>query len=167
MNAHIESSSLAVSDVQSVLPALGIVLPPGARLEGGTASVKANAVGPVDALLIKGHVGLRNSKVTGYDLGSKMATVTQLTGIAVGKETVIQEFASDVQQSTAGNKLTNLLMVLPGIGKLTGAGTVGKQNVVLLAALAAMPGLTPKGFAQCPGFSGEACCKGAGEQETI
>ena len=57
-----------------------------------------------------------------------MATVTQLTGIAVGKETVIQEFASDIQQSTAGSKVDNLLMVLPGIGKLTGAGTVGKQN---------------------------------------
>ena len=128
VNARIDAASLAVADIESVLPALGIVLPPGARLEGGTASVKATAVGPADALQIKGHVGLLNSKVTGYDLGSKMALVTKLSGVTVGKETVIQEFASDVQQSSAGSKVDNLLLVLPGIGKLTGAGTVGKQN---------------------------------------
>jgi AsmA protein len=128
VNAHIESSSLAVSDIESVLPALGIVLPPGAKLQGGTASVKATAVGPADALVVQGHVGLLNSKVTGYDLGDKMAMVTKLSGVSVGKETVIQEFASDVRQSNQGSKVDNLLLVLPGIGKLTGAGTVGKQN---------------------------------------
>jgi AsmA protein len=128
VNARIDATNLAVKDIESVLPALGVVLPPGARLEGGTASVKATAVGPADALLIKGHVGLLNSKVTGYDLGSKMAAVTKLSGVSVGKETMIQEFASDVQQSNAGSKIDNLLLVLPGIGKLTGAGTVGRQN---------------------------------------
>ncbi len=128
VNARIEATSLAVKDIESVLPALGIVLPPGARLEGGTASVKATAVGPADALLIKGQVGLLNSKVTGYDLGSKMAAVTRLSGVTVGKETVIQEFASDVQQSNAGSRMDNVLLVLPGIGKVTGAGTVGRQN---------------------------------------
>jgi len=128
LNARVDSSSLAVNDIESFLPALGIVLPSGARLEGGTASVKATAVGPPDALTIRGHVGLVNSKVTGYDLGSQMATVTKLSGIKVGKETLIQQFASDVQQSAAGTKLDNILLVLPGIGRLTGAGTIGKGN---------------------------------------
>jgi AsmA protein len=128
LNARVDSSSLAVNDIESFLPALGIVLPSGARLEGGTASVKATAVGPPDALTIRGHVGLVNSRVTGYDLGSQMATVTKLSGIKVGKETLIQQFASDVQQSAAGSKLDNILLVLPGIGRLTGAGTIGKGN---------------------------------------
>jgi AsmA protein len=128
VNARIDASNLAVSDIESALPALGIVLPPGARLEGGTASVHATATGPADALLIQGHVGLLNSKVTGYDLGSKMAVITKLSGVSVGKETVIQEFSSDVQQGSAGSKMDNILLVVPGIGRLTGAGTVGKQN---------------------------------------
>ena len=128
VNAHVESNNLAVNDIESVLPALGVVLPPGARLEGGTASVNATATGPVGNLLVKGHVGLVNSELTGYDLGSQMALVTKFSGIKVGKETPIQQFSSDVQQSNAGTKVDNLLLVLPGIGRLTGAGTVGKQN---------------------------------------
>ncbi len=128
VNANIDAASLAVADIESVLPALGIVLPPGAKLEGGTASVKATAVGPADALIVKGHVGLFNSKVTGYDLSSQMSAITKLSGVNVGKETLIQEFTADVQQSPAGSKADNILLVAPGIGKLTGAGTVGKQN---------------------------------------
>jgi AsmA protein len=128
VNARIHAASLPVSEIESVLPALGIVPPPGAKLEGGTASVNATAVGPIDALIVKGHVGLLNSKVTGYDLGSKMSAITRLSGITVGKETVIQEFAADVQQSPAGSRADNLLLVLPGLGRITGAGTVGKQN---------------------------------------
>jgi len=129
INADIDAGSLAVNDIESVLPALGIVLPPGAKLEGGTASLKATAVGPADALFVKGHVGLINSKVTGYDLGSQLSVVTKLSGISVGKETVIQQFAADVQQSSSGGgRVDNLLLALPGIGRLTGAGTLGKQN---------------------------------------
>ena len=33
-----------------------------------------------------------------------------------------------MQQSPAGTRVENLLLVLPGIGRLTGAGSVGKQN---------------------------------------
>jgi AsmA protein len=128
VNARIDAASLPVNQIVSVLPALGIVLPPGAKLEGGTASVKATAVGPIGALIVKGRVGLQNSKVTGYDLGSQMSAVTKLSGINVGKETVIQEFAADVQHSPADSRADNILLVLPGIGRLTGAGTMGKQN---------------------------------------
>jgi AsmA protein len=128
VNARIDAASLAVNDIERMLPALGIVLPPGAKLEGGAASVKATAVGPADALIVKGHVGLLNSKVTGYDIGSEMSAITKLSGVSVGKETHIQKFAADVQQGTEGSKVDNILLVLPGIGTLTGSGTVGKQN---------------------------------------
>ena len=128
INAHIDAASLAVSDIESVLPALGIVLPPGAKLEGGTASVKATAVGPADALIIKGHVRLTNSKLTGYDLASKLSDITRFSGITVGKETVIQEFSADVLHRSTGSKMDNVLIVLPGLARLTGAGTVGPQN---------------------------------------
>jgi AsmA protein len=128
VNARVDAASLAVGDIEKFLPALGVVLPPGAKLEGGTASVHATVVGPADALFIKGHVGLANSKLTGYDLGDKLSVVTHLTGVTVNKETVIQEFSADVQQSPAGSKVDNLLLFMPGLAKLTGAGTVGQQN---------------------------------------
>jgi len=128
INAHIDAASLAVSDVESVLPALGIVLPPGAKLEGGTASVNATAVGPADALIIKGHVRLNNSKIVGYDLADKLSDITRFSGISVGKEIVIQEFSSDVLHRSTGSKMDHVLIVLPGLAKLTGAGTIDPQN---------------------------------------
>jgi AsmA protein len=128
INARIDAASLAVSDIESVLPALGIVLPPGAKLQGGTASVKGTAVGPPDALIFKGHVHLINSKLTGYDLASKLSDITRSSGITVAKDTVIQEFSSDVLHRPTGIKMDHVLIVLPGLARLTGAGTIGPRN---------------------------------------
>jgi AsmA protein len=136
INARIDAARFAVSDLQSALPALGIVLPPGAKLEGGTASVKATAVGPAEALIIKGHVLLIHSKVTGYDLASKLSDITRFSGITVGKETVIQEFSSEVLHRPTGTKMDNVRIVLPGLARLTGAGTVGPRNDLNFAMIA-------------------------------
>jgi hypothetical protein len=37
-------------------------------------------------LIFKGHVRLINSKLTGYDLASKLSEITSFSGITVGKE---------------------------------------------------------------------------------
>jgi AsmA protein len=128
VNARINAAGFAVSDLESVLPALGIVLPPGAKLEGGTASMKGTAVGPADTLIFKGHVRLIHSKLTGYDLASKLSDITKFSGITVGNETVIQEFSSDVLHYPTGTKMDHILIVLPGLARLTGAGTIGPRN---------------------------------------
>jgi AsmA protein len=128
VNARVDAPSMKVNDVLGILPAMGVVLPPGAKLEGGTASVHATAVGPADSLTIKGHVKVADTKVTGYDLGKKMALVTQLTGAKVGKETPIQELSSDILQSSSGTQADNIVLIIPELGRVTGAGTVSPQN---------------------------------------
>lgn len=128
VEAKVDASSLAVGDIEGVLPAVAVVLPPGARLEGGTAALHATAAGPASAMTIKAHAVLTNSRLTGYDLPSKMSVVTHLTGISVGKETPIQEFSADVLQNNDGTKVDNLFLNMPGLAKVTGAGTIGKQN---------------------------------------
>ena len=119
----------SIGAIENILiQALGIILPPGAKLEGGTARVKATAVGPADALIFKGHVRLIHSKVTGYDLASKLSDITRFSGITVGRETVIQEFSSDVLHRPTGSRMDHVVIVLPGLARLTGAGTIGPQN---------------------------------------
>jgi hypothetical protein len=138
VNARVDAGSLAVNDIEGVLPAVGVILPPGAKLEGGSASVHATATGPADSLTIKARVVLTNSKLTGYDLNEKMSVVTHLTGVSVNKETPIQELSADVTQNAAGTKVDNLLLIMPGLGKLTGNGTIGKQNELNFAMKAQM-----------------------------
>jgi AsmA protein len=128
VDAKVDATSLAVADIEGVLPAVAVVLPPGARLEGGTASIHATASGPASAMTVKAHVMLSNSKLTGYDLNSQMSVVTHLTGVTVNKETPIQEFSADVTQTPDGTKVENLLLSMPGLAKVTGNGTIGKQN---------------------------------------
>ncbi|MDR3763868.1 MAG: AsmA family protein [Acidobacteriota bacterium] len=128
VDAKVDANSLAVGDIEGVLPAVAVVLPPGAKLEGGTAALHASAAGPASAMTIKAHVALSNSKLTGYDLNSKMSVVTHLTGITVNKETPIQEFSADALQNSDGTKVDNLLLNMPGLAKVTGSGTIGKKN---------------------------------------
>ena len=47
--------------------------------------MKSTAVGPADALIFKGHVRLIHSKVTGYDLASKLSDITRFSGITIGR----------------------------------------------------------------------------------
>jgi len=128
VNALVNAPRMKMNDVLGILPAMGVVLPPGAKLEGGTASVNATAVGPADSLTIKGHVKVADTKVTGYDLGKKMALVTQLTGANVGKETAIQELSSDILQTASGTRADNMVLIIPELGRVTGAGTVSPKN---------------------------------------
>ena len=60
-----------VPELEALLPALGVVLPTGSRLEGGTATVMLAMQGPADKLITTGSLALNNTKLTGFDLPKK------------------------------------------------------------------------------------------------
>jgi AsmA protein len=128
LNMKVDATNVAVGDIEGILPAIGVVLPSGANLQGGTANAHATIVGPVDALITTGTVDVNNTKLTGYDLGSKLAAISKLAGIGSSKETLIQLFASNVRVSPEGTQANNLKLVVPGIGTLTGDGVIGPKN---------------------------------------
>lgn len=128
LNMRMDASNAAVSDIKGILPALGIVLPSGADLQGGTASAQANIVGPIDALVTTGNADLQNTKLAGFDLGSKLSAISKLAGIQSSRETTIQLLASNLRVSPQGTQLNNIKLVIPGIGTLTGDGVIGSRN---------------------------------------
>jgi len=128
LNMKVDAANVAVGDIEGILPALGVVLPSGARLEGGGANARATIVGPLDALVTTGSVDLNNTKLTGYDLGSKLSTISKLAGIGSSKETLIQLFATNVRVAPEGTQANNLKLILPGIGTLNGGGVIGPKN---------------------------------------
>ena len=69
---------LPVDDLEAMLPAVGVILPSGSQLKGGTLAVNFTTTGPVDKLVTTGTVRLENSALAGFNLGSKLSAISAL-----------------------------------------------------------------------------------------
>src|SRR5580765_6751332 len=128
VNLKLVGDKMPVDDLEAMLPAVGVVLPPKATLKGGNLMVNVVSSGPVDKLVSAGSVKMENTQLANFNLGEKMAAISALTGKNTGNDTSIQNFSSDVKMSPAGTEANNVNLTIPAIGVLTGAGTVSPSN---------------------------------------
>jgi AsmA protein len=128
VNMKLNGPGMPVDDLEAMLPALGVVLPPKATLKGGDLNTDLSIVGPVDKLVITGTVRLQNSELANFDLGSKLSAVSALSGKKTGNDTTIQNFSSDVRVAPEGTQANNINLTVPSIGVLTGGGTVSPSD---------------------------------------
>ena len=124
----LNGQNMPASDLESVLPALGLTLPSGASLKQGTLNANLAINGPVDKLVTTGPVNLSNAKLTGFDLGSKMGSLGALAGVSKVGDTDIQTFSSDVRVAPEGIRNDNVNVVVPSIGAMTGNGTISADH---------------------------------------
>jgi len=120
--------NMPASDLETVLPAIGVTLPSGASLTQGTLNANLAINGPVDKLVITGPVDLSNAKLTGFDLGSKLGSISALSGIGKVGDTEIQVFSTTVRVAPEGIRSDNLNVVLPSMGTMTGKGTISADH---------------------------------------
>ena len=130
LKLNLAGSSMPVPDLVEMLPAMGIVLPVGSSLQGGTASAKLALAGPTNHVVINGPVGLDNTRLAGFDLGSKLSTIVRLAGLPVGRDTDIEAFSANIWMSPDGTRLENFKLVAPAIGELNGIGTVSVAHAL-------------------------------------
>lgn len=131
VDMKLNGQGMPVDDLEAMLPALGVVLPPGATLKGGTLNTNFTIVGPVDKLVTTGTIQLENSALAGFNLGSKLSAVSALSGKNTsGNDTTIQNFSSDVHVAPDGTRADNINLTVPSFGVLTGAGTVSPGNAL-------------------------------------
>ena len=138
VHIKLEGKDMPAKDLEAFLPALGIHLPKGASLQGGTLNTDLTLAGPTNRLVTNGTVGLFSSKLVGFDLGSKMSSVASLAGIKSGKDLDIEKITSNLRMAPDGLKADNFLAVLPTVGNLTGAGTVDSKNALDFKMLATL-----------------------------
>jgi AsmA protein len=124
----LNGQNMPASDLESVLPALGLTLPSGASLKQGTLNANLAINGPVDKLVTTGPVNLSNAKLTGFDLGSKMGSLGSLAGVSKVGDTDIQTFSTDVRVAPEGIRSDNVNLVVPSIGSMTGSGTISADH---------------------------------------
>jgi AsmA protein len=121
--------NMPVDDLEAMLPALGVVLPPKSQLKGGVLNTAMNVEGPVDKLVTVGNVKMENTTLANFNLGSKMSAISALSGkTSTGNDTTIQNFSSNVRVAPDGTKADEINLTVPSIGVVTGAGVVSPAN---------------------------------------
>ena len=133
---HLAAPNLPINQVEALLPAAGVRLPSGSRLQGGTLSANLSITGPSIAPTISGPVEVDNTRLAGFDLSSKIGGLKPVSGSQGGTE--IQKVSADVNSSAQGTRIENLYASIPLLGTATGAGTIapgGALNFELVAKL--------------------------------
>lgn len=158
---HGESANLAmklsaqgmpVDDLVAMLPALGVILPSGSSLKGGTLSTTLDISGPTDKLVIVGPVKLSDTKLEGFNMASKMSAVSALTGTKSEPDTSIQNLSTDARVAPEGISTSNLNLTVPAIGVITGNGTISPAGALNYKMNASLSGGIGGGLTQLAGM---------------
>jgi AsmA protein len=154
LNFKLNADNMPVDDLETLLPALGVVLPSGSKLQGGTLSADLTINGPINQMIIAGPVKLANTKLAGFDMGSKLSAISALGGAKTGPDTSIQNFSSDVHYSPTGIQTNNVNLVIPALGTMQGNGTVSPQNALDYKMMANLNGSVVSGLSKVAGVGG-------------
>ena len=126
----LDGPQMPVPELEGMLPALGIVLPKGSSLKGGTAGVKAAIQGPIDRLVITGSLIMSDTRLVGFNLSSRLQGIEKLAGIKAGADTEIQQLSGNVRVAPEGIAADSLKIVVPAIGDVAGSGTVSPDTTL-------------------------------------
>jgi AsmA protein len=164
LDMRLNGQAMPVGDLEGFLPAVGVVVPSGSKLQGGALTMNLTISGPADKPVISGPVNLSNAKLAGFSLKSKLGALGSIPGLGGGgsggggSDTDIQTLSANVRNDPSGTKIDNLDLVMPSLGTVTGSGTVsaaGQLNFKMVANLAGAGGaLTSMAGAAGGGVSG-------------
>jgi len=125
LNMKVNGQAMPIDELEAFLPALGIKLPSGSRLQGGTLTAQVNVSGSSANPIISGPVHLDNTQLSGFDLASKLRGITQLTGASPSSVTQVKLLSMDLRDQGSAIETDKLLLDMPGLGIATGSGDVG------------------------------------------
>jgi AsmA protein len=160
IDMKLNAQGMPLGDLEGFLPAVGVVLPSGSKLQGGTLSVNMSITGPIDKPTIAGPVNFSNTKLAGFSLKSKLGALGSFSGLGGGggggNDTDIQTLSANVRNDPSGTKFDSLNLVLPSIGTVTGSGTVSAAGQLNLKMVANVAGGLGKGVGAITGAAGGA-----------
>ncbi len=134
IDLKVNGQAVPIDEIEAFLPALGVKLPQGSRLEGGTVTTALTVSGSSANPVISGPVRLDNTQLAGFDLGAKLAMLSKFTGgkigTATGSGTHIRSLSMNVREAGGGIRTDNIALAVAGVGSATGAGSVSPGGVL-------------------------------------
>src|SRR5581483_2602301 len=150
LDMHLVGNNMPTGDIEALLPALGVVLPAGSSLQGGTVSTNLTVRGPSDALVTAGDLGVSNTKLAGFSMGKGLSSIAAMAGLQSGSDTTIQLLKSNLRIAPQGIQLSNIDLVVPEIGSMTGNGTIAADSALDFHLVAHLNGASASGASPNP-----------------
>jgi AsmA protein len=159
LDMKMNAQNMPLGDLEGFLPAVGVVLPPGSKLQGGTLTANLTLTGPADKLLVVGPVNMQNAKLAGFSLKSKLGALSSFPGLGGGgggggSDTEIRTLSATMRHDPANTKVDDLNLVVPSIGSVTGSGTVSAAGQLDFKLVAKLAGGVGQGITQVAGGAG-------------
>ena len=142
-DGELKAQSVPAEDIENLLAVLGYALPSGSSLKGGTLQANLALRGPLEGFVSQGPVSLNNVTLAGYSLGSKLAGALGQSSAQAGNDTLIKVASSNVRYGPDGVRAESVNVEIPGIGSVTGSGTVSANNTLDFHLIAKLEGSSP------------------------
>jgi AsmA protein len=161
LNLKLSGQNLPIDELQSLMTAAAVRLPNGSKLKGGMLSMNLAVTGPAKSLIITGPIAMDNTRLLGFDVGSKIHGIATLSGVKTGDATEIEKLRVNVRVTNGGIVAERIYAVIPAMGELTGEGTISPANQLdfnLIAKVTSASGLNKVGvslFSALNGGSGK------------
>lgn len=152
LNMKLGALNMPIDDLIPMLAPLGVALPSGSSLKGGTLTANLTIVGPLDKLVINGPVQVANTTLAGFNLGSKMSAVSAISGVKTGSDLNVQNLSAQAHVAPDGISTQNVNLNLPQLGVVTGNGTISPQNALNYTMNAKLSGSVVTGLTQVAGL---------------
>jgi AsmA protein len=128
VHMKIAGSQLPLDSVEGVLPALGIALPGGSKIHGGTVNANLSIDGPVDRVVSSGNAQIANAHLAGFDLGSKLSSLPGMSAAKGSTDLSISKLGTNLRIGPDGTHISGFDGEFAGIGSITGDGDVSASN---------------------------------------
>ncbi|WP_035351005.1 AsmA family protein [Edaphobacter aggregans] len=145
INLKVTGNSIPIDEIEAFLPSVGVHLPTGSRLQGGTLTANLDVTGSTAQPIISGPISLNNTNLAGFDLGSQLSAVTALTGAKTGSATAIRSLTTNIHVAGGNVRTDNLALDVPALGTATGAGTVAASGALNYNVILKLTGIVGTG----------------------
>jgi AsmA protein len=128
LNLKITGQDLPIDDLQMLMAASAVRLPNGSLLKGGTVSMDLAVTGQENSLVIAGPITVDNTRLVGFDVGSKIHGIASLGGVQTGDTTEFKKLRMNVRVTNSGTAVNRIDAVIVAMGEVKGSGTVSPHD---------------------------------------
>ncbi len=142
LDLRLAAPNLPIDQLKQILPVVGVRLPTGSSLSGGTLTANLAITGPATSATVTGPVEISNTQLTGFDLGSRIQGLNPVGATRGG--TTIQTLRATINASPQSTQIAGIYAAVPRIGTATGSGAIspsGALNFNLVAKLDTSSGI--------------------------
>ena len=122
--------NMAIGELEAMLPALGIALPAGTKLQGGAVNASFTLEGPADRMVADGSLAVSHTRLVGFDLSKRMSSIEKFAGIKSGADAEIQTLSANIHSAPEGLSAQQIVLLVPAIGEVSGGGSISPANAL-------------------------------------